>query len=135
MVTHSTRLRPNSNDRSYSAREYWRNLEANALDLRDAHEPLAPSSGEFGHTAHRLAIATALWSGVQALNEQARRSYDRAAAVFGTGSTRSLVSTRGGLFSQDLYVKLRMAGWKVSPVLEGTVRIGDNSLRLIGSSL
>ena len=25
-----------------------------------------------------------------------------------------------------------MAGWKVSPVLEGTVRIGDNSLRLIG---
>ena len=79
-----------------------------------------------------LAIATALWSGVQALNEQARRSYDRAAAVFGTGSTRSVVSTRGGLFSQDLYVKLRMAGWKVSPVLEGTVRIGDNSLRLIG---
>ena len=79
-----------------------------------------------------LAIATALWSGVQALNEQARRSYDRAAAVFGTGSTRSLVSTRGGLFSQDLYVKLRKAGWKVSPVLEGTVRIGDNSLRLIG---
>ena len=49
-----------------------------------------------------LAIATALWSGVQALNEQARRSYDRAAAVFGTGGTRSLVSTRGGLFSQDL---------------------------------
>jgi putative ABC transport system permease protein len=79
-----------------------------------------------------LAIATALWSGVQALNEQARRSYDRAAAVFGTGSTRSLVSTRGGLFSQDLYVKLRLAGWKVSPMLEGTVRIGDNSLRLIG---
>jgi putative ABC transport system permease protein len=79
-----------------------------------------------------LAIATALWSGVQALNEQARRSYDRVAAVFGTGSTRSLVSTRGGLFSQDLYVKLRLAGWKVSPMLEGTVRIGDNSLRLIG---
>ena len=79
-----------------------------------------------------LAIATALWSGVQALNEQARRSYDRAAAVFGTGSTRSLVSTRGGLFSQDLYVKLRLAGWKVSPMLEGTVRIGDNSIRLIG---
>jgi putative ABC transport system permease protein len=37
-----------------------------------------------------LAIATALWSGVQALNEQARKSYDRAAAVFGTGGARSL---------------------------------------------
>ncbi|MBI3275147.1 MAG: ABC transporter permease, partial [Methylocystis sp.] len=62
-----------------------------------------------------LAIATALWSGVQALNEQARKSYDRAAAVFGTGGARSLVSTRGGLFPQDLYVRLRLAGWKVSP--------------------
>ncbi|MBI1866955.1 MAG: ABC transporter permease [Methylocystis sp.] len=79
-----------------------------------------------------LAIATALWSGVQALNEQARKSYDRAAAVFGTGGARSLVSTRGGLFPQDLYVRLRLAGWKVSPVLEGTVRIGANSFRLIG---
>ena len=54
MVLRTARaLRPNSNDRSYSARKYWRNLEANALDLRDAHEPLAPSSGEFRHTAHR----------------------------------------------------------------------------------
>ena len=79
-----------------------------------------------------LAIATALWSGVQALNEQARRSYDRAAAVFGGGDARSLVSSRGGLFSQDLYVQLRLAGWKVSPVLEGVVRIGDKSQRVIG---
>jgi putative ABC transport system permease protein len=66
-----------------------------------------------------LAIATALWSGVQALNEQARTSYDRAAAVFGGGGVRSLVSARGGLFPQELYIKLRLAGWKVSPVLEG----------------
>ena len=30
-----------------------------------------------------LISATALWSGVQALNQQARSSYDRAAATFG----------------------------------------------------
>jgi len=30
-----------------------------------------------------LMSATALWSGVQALNQQARVAYDRAAAVFG----------------------------------------------------
>ena len=30
-----------------------------------------------------LISATALWSGVQALNQQARTSYDRAAATFG----------------------------------------------------
>ena len=29
-----------------------------------------------------LAIATALWSGVQALNQQARKSYDSAARIF-----------------------------------------------------
>ena len=79
-----------------------------------------------------LAVATALWSGVQALNQQARRSYDRATALFGIGGTQSLMSTRGALFSQDLYVKLRLAGWKVSPVLEGMVRIGNSSLHLIG---
>ena len=79
-----------------------------------------------------LAVATALWSGVQALNQQARRSYDRATALFGIGGTQSLMSTRGALFSQDLHVKLRLAGWKVSPVLEGMVRIGNSSLHLIG---
>jgi len=79
-----------------------------------------------------LVIAAALWSGVQALNEQARRSYDRAAAVFGASGLRSLVSTRGGFIPQDLYIGLRLAGWKASPVLEGTVRVGDVSFRLIG---
>jgi putative ABC transport system permease protein len=79
-----------------------------------------------------LAIATALWSGVQALNQQARRSYDRASAEFGAGSMRSLVSARGALFSQDLYIKLRLAGWKVSPVLEGTVRFDGSAYQLIG---
>ena len=33
-----------------------------------------------------LAITTALWSGVQALNEHARKSYDRAASAFGAPS-------------------------------------------------
>lgn len=79
-----------------------------------------------------LAIATALWSGVQALNRQARQSYDRAADLFGLAGGRSLVSTRGALFSQDAYIRLRRAGWKVSPVLEGTIRVGEKPFRLIG---
>ncbi|WP_291176924.1 FtsX-like permease family protein [Hyphomicrobium sp.] len=79
-----------------------------------------------------LAIATALWSGVQALNQQARASYDRAAAVFGEAGLASIVSARGAFVAQDAYVALRRAGWKVSPVLEGSVRIGAASYRLIG---
>ncbi|WP_374546516.1 ABC transporter permease [Rhodoblastus sp.] len=79
-----------------------------------------------------LAIATALWSGVQALNQHARASYDRAASLFGTAGVQSLVAARGGLISQDLFVKLRLAGWKVSPVLEGTIRIRGAPFQLIG---
>ncbi len=79
-----------------------------------------------------LAIATALWSGVQALNQQARTSYDQAAAVFGQAGAGSIVSTKGAFVPQEDYIALRRAGWKVSPVLEGTVRIGGVSYRLIG---
>ncbi|GLI91593.1 ABC transporter permease [Methylocystis echinoides] len=79
-----------------------------------------------------LAIATALWSGVQALNAQARKSYDSAARVFSGGETQNLVAARGGLFDQALFARLRRAGVKVSPALEGAARIGEKNLRLIG---
>jgi putative ABC transport system permease protein len=79
-----------------------------------------------------LISATALWSGVQALNQQARESYDRAAAVFGGARTPALVASSGTTFSQDLFVKLRRAGWQVSPVLEGRVQIGGHAYRLLG---
>jgi len=79
-----------------------------------------------------LAIATALWSGVQALNAQARNSYDRAAAVFTGGKSQNIVAARGGLFPQELFVKLRRAGFKVSPALEGAVRLNEKNIRLIG---
>lgn len=79
-----------------------------------------------------LAIATALWSGVQALNAQARKSYDSAAAIFTGGGAQNIVSARGGLFPQSVFVKLRRAGVKVSPALEGTARIGGKNIRLIG---
>jgi putative ABC transport system permease protein len=79
-----------------------------------------------------LISATALWSGVQALNAQARTSYDRAAAALGGGRTATLVARDGGNFAQQLYIDLRRAGWPVSPVVEGSVRIGGRSLRLLG---
>ncbi len=78
-----------------------------------------------------LISATALWSGVQALNQQARESYDRAAAIFGGARTAMLVG-KSATFSQDLFAKLRRAGWPVSPVLEGRVQIAGHSYRLLG---
>jgi putative ABC transport system permease protein len=79
-----------------------------------------------------LISATALWSGVQALNQQARSSYDRAAAVFGGARTAMLVGRNGATFPQQLFVDLRRAGWPVSPVLEGRIQIGGRSYRLLG---
>ena len=79
-----------------------------------------------------LISATALWSGVQALNQQARSSYDRAAATFGGARTAALVGRDGKPFPQQLFVELRRAGWPVSPVLEGRVQIGGRSFRLLG---
>ncbi|MEA2919418.1 MAG: putative transport system permease protein, partial [Bradyrhizobium sp.] len=79
-----------------------------------------------------LISATALWSGVQALNQQARTSYDRAAATFGGTRTAMLVGRNGGAFPQQLFVDLRRAGWPVSPALEGRLQIGGRSFRLLG---
>ena len=78
-----------------------------------------------------LISATALWSGVQALNQQARESYDRAAAIFGGARTAMLVGD-GPTFPQALFAKLRRTGWPVSPMLEGRVQISGHSYRLLG---
>src|SRR5260370_21692844 len=79
-----------------------------------------------------LISAPALWSGVQALHQQARDSYDRAAAIFGGARTAMLVGRNGATFPQKLFVDLRRAGWPVSPVLEGRITIGGRSFRLLG---
>ena len=79
-----------------------------------------------------LISATALWSGVQALNQQARNSYDRAAATFGGARTAMLTGPNNAAFPQQLFVDLRRAGWPVSPVLEGRIQIDGRAFRLLG---
>jgi putative ABC transport system permease protein len=66
-----------------------------------------------------LALATALWSGVQAVNAEARASYDAAAATLGEGQYDRLVRRDGQPMDQAVYVALRRAGWLVSPVVQG----------------
>ncbi|QPG61473.1 ABC transporter permease [Pseudomonas sp. BIGb0427] len=82
-----------------------------------------------------LWLATALWTGVQALNSQARADYARASAVL-TGPTQAqLIAGNGERFEQALYLQLRRLGWQVSPLLEGRLRFaGEQALtvRLIG---
>ncbi|MBU2358965.1 MAG: ABC transporter permease, partial [Alphaproteobacteria bacterium] len=75
-----------------------------------------------------LALATALWSGVQAINAEARASYDAAAATLGEGTFDQLTRTDGQPMTQGAYVALRRAGWLVSPVTEGRL----DGVRIVG---
>ena len=75
-----------------------------------------------------LALATGLWSGVQAINAEARASYDAAAATLGEGRYARIEAASGGEIALADYVALRRAGWQVSPVVQG--RLGE--VRLVG---
>lgn len=82
-----------------------------------------------------LWLATALWSGVQALNAQARADYARASAVLLGPAQAQWLPRQGGLIDQHVYVELRRAGWQVSPIIEGTLRFAGApplSLRVMG---
>lgn len=79
-----------------------------------------------------LALATALWSAVQAINGEARASYARAAAVVGQDRFSTLARADGQRFSEEAYVALRRAGWLVAPVIEGEIRLGDARIRILG---
>ncbi len=74
-----------------------------------------------------LSLATALWSGVQAVNAEARASYDAAAQTLGEGQLAQITSADGAIPQSD-YIRLRRAGWLVSPVVEGRL----DGARLIG---
>lgn len=75
-----------------------------------------------------LALATALWSGVQAINAEARASYAAAAGTLGEGQFDQILPANGGTFAQEDWVALRRAGWPVSPVVEGR----RDGIRIVG---
>ncbi len=75
-----------------------------------------------------LSIATAMWTGVQAINNEAKLSYDTAASLLTDGQYDQLVPKRGKSISQKTYIALRRAGWLISPVIEEDVE----DIRFIG---
>jgi putative ABC transport system permease protein len=77
-----------------------------------------------------LSLATALWSGVQAINAEARASYARAADALALDSLPRWAMADGSAVPLATYADLRRAGFLVSPVIEGPLPGTD--LRLIG---
>ncbi|MFN3613276.1 MAG: FtsX-like permease family protein [Rubrimonas sp.] len=82
-----------------------------------------------------LALATALWSAVQALNMAARDSYAEAAGLLGGAAVATIARPEGGAFDEALFARLRRAGVQVSPVVEGRVRAEGRALRVVGVDL
>ncbi|MEM0990448.1 MAG: FtsX-like permease family protein [Pseudomonadota bacterium] len=79
-----------------------------------------------------LALATALWSGVQAINAEARSSYAKATALLGGPEVGVLRPARGKTLPQSVFVELRRAGYQVSPSVEGAVSVNGKRLRILG---
>jgi hypothetical protein len=61
-----------------------------------------------------LSLATALWTSVQAINAEARASYDQASATLGGGALIVLTAENGPL-PLDIWVRLRRDGWAAIP--------------------
>ncbi len=78
-----------------------------------------------------LALATALWSGVQALNAEARAAYATAEGVVSDGGTARLEHASGQM-DQAEFARLRRAGWLVSPVIEGRAALGTGRVTVLG---
>ncbi len=72
-----------------------------------------------------LALATGLWSAVQAINAEARASYQEAATQLG-GAQLPELRAHSGTIPLARYVALRRAGWQLAPVLEGRARLGGD---------
>jgi putative ABC transport system permease protein len=79
-----------------------------------------------------LSVATALWTGVQAINAEARASYREASVAVAGGAVAQLVPRSGTSIPVTTYVALRRAGWLVSPILEGEVMFGDVRINIVG---
>ncbi len=78
-----------------------------------------------------LSLATALWTSVQAINAEARASYDQASATLGGGALIVLTSQDGDI-SRATWASLRRAGWSATPVIEGELIVSELQFTLQG---
>lgn len=81
-----------------------------------------------------LWLATALLTGVQAINEQARASYALASELVGGTPHAHLEPADGRPLPRAAFGDLRRQGWPVSPILDGRVHLagGGTRLRVMG---
>lgn len=79
-----------------------------------------------------IALATGLWSGVQAINAEARAGFDAANQAVRLTDFDRLVRADGASLSTADFVALRRAGVLVSPMVRGQVILAGRRVELIG---
>jgi len=105
-------------------------------------EPLGPVfAALFGHWRRKpmqlitmligLATATALFSGVQALNAEARASYDEASGILGSDQFATIKQADNQPVSQQTYISLRRKGLPVTPVIRREIRLNQGAFSLL----
>ncbi|EBA03848.1 hypothetical protein RB2150_05093 [Rhodobacterales bacterium HTCC2150] len=77
-----------------------------------------------------IALATGLWSGVQAINAEARASYANVTSTF-AGQNLSYVTSTRDMTTAD-YANLRRSGWRVTPIFNGKFTRQDKTYIIIG---
>ena len=65
-----------------------------------------------------ITIACSLWSSVDAINNQTIRAQEEALSLFTSARNPIIVEKNSSLIDESIYVKLRLDGWKVSPVIQ-----------------
>ncbi len=105
-------------------------------------EPIGPVfAALFGHWRRKpmqlitmligLATATALFSGVQALNAEARASYDEASGILGSDQFPTVKRADNRPVRQETYIALRRKGLPVTPVIRQEIRLKQGSFSLL----
>jgi putative ABC transport system permease protein len=79
-----------------------------------------------------LTLSVALWISVQAINAEARQSYDRAAADLSGRAGARLSPVGSQMIPVSTFTALRRQGILVSPVLTGTLEVQDRTFMLTG---
>jgi len=78
-----------------------------------------------------VSLATTLWSSIQLLNSEAKKSYENAVTIISSNQSQLIVSVNNDLIPFENFAKLRRNKWLVTPIIEG--KLSDNKkLKIIG---
>ena len=78
-----------------------------------------------------ISLATTLWSSIQLLNTQAKKSYENATLLISSNQNKIIKSVNNELITFESFAKLRRNKWPVTPIIEGHLP-NNKQIKIIG---